>query len=118
MERDIALFPKDNIGDALWTMLQAGDDLAQVREIEFSMLFPTEELALKFGQILLENNQKLSFCAYADDANFPWEITAYPEIAALHDHIAAYQDLLITSGEPLQGKFDGWYCISASKLPY
>ena len=118
MERNLTLFPNDKIGDALWTMLEAGDDLNEMREIEFSMLFPTEELALKFGQILLENNQKLSFCAYAGDDDFPWEITAYPDIAASYENIVAYQELLIASAEPLQGKYDGWYCVSASKLPY
>lgn len=118
MERDISLFPKDNIGDALWTMLEAGDDLTISREIEFSMLFPSQELALKFGQILLENNQKLSFCPFLADEQYPWEITAYPEIVANHENILAYQELLIASAEPLQGKFDGWYCVSPSKLPY
>lgn len=118
MSRDLDLFPEDNIGHALWKMQEAGDDLSTIREIEFSVLFPTEELALKFGQLLLENNQKLSFCPYQDNAELPWEITAYPEIVPSHENIAAYQNLLVTSGEPLKGQFDGWYCLSSSKLPY
>ncbi len=60
MTRDVTQFPKDKIGDALWQMQQGGDDLSIEREIEFSVLFPSQELALKFGQLLLENNQKLS----------------------------------------------------------
>ncbi len=118
MSRDLTLFPEDNIGDALWKMQQAGDELSAVREIEFSMLFPNEELALKFGQLLLENNQKLSFCPFQNNEELPWEITAYPEIVPSHENIFAYQELLTTSAEPLKGQFDGWYCISASKLPY
>ena len=118
MLRDSTLFPADNIGDALWKMQAAGDDLSAVREIEFSMLFPNEELALKFGQLLLENNQKLSFCPFQNNADLPWEITAYPEIVPSHENIFAYQELLITSAEPLKGQFDGWFCLSSSKLPY
>ncbi|MEW6992338.1 ribonuclease E inhibitor RraB [Colwelliaceae bacterium 6441] len=118
MERDLTLFPKDNNGDALWQMLQDGDDLTQVREIEFSVIFPTEELALKFGHLLLENNQKLSFCSYQENEDFPWEITAYPEMAATYENLSAYQHLIVTSSEPLQGQFDGWYCVTANKLPY
>lgn len=118
MSRNLTLFPEDNIGDALWKMHEAGDDLSLLREIEFSVLFPKEELALKFGQLLLENNQKLSFCPFQSNDDYPWEITAYPEIVPNYENISAYQELLITSSEPLQGCFDGWYCLASSKMPY
>lgn len=118
MERDITLFPNDNNGDALWKMLQDGDDLTEHREIEFSVIFPSEKLALQFGQLLLENNQKLSFCPFPDSDEYPWEITAYPDMPATYENITAYQHLLESSCDPLQGKFDGWYCVSATKLPY
>ena len=52
MSRDLTLLPEDEIGNTLWQMNQNGDDLNSEREIEFSMLFPSQELALKFGQIL------------------------------------------------------------------
>ena len=54
MTRDLALFPEDEIGNTLWQMSQNGGDLNSEREIEFSMLFPSQDLALKFGQLLLE----------------------------------------------------------------
>jgi len=116
MERDLTLFPDDNNGSALWQMLQEGDDLNQAREIEFSVIFPNKELALKFGHLLLENNQKLSFCPYQESDEFPWEITAYPEMPASYENISAYQNLLEASSAPLDGKFDGWYCVTANKL--
>ncbi|WP_206485462.1 ribonuclease E inhibitor RraB [Thalassotalea sp. G2M2-11] len=116
MERDFTLFPDDNIGNALWQMLQQGDDLLQTREIEFSVIFPNQELALKFGHLLLENNQKLSFCPYQENEEFPWEITAYPEMPASYENIVAYQHLLEASSEPLKGKFDGWFSPSMNKF--
>ena len=115
MSRDLDLFPNDNIGDALWKMQQAGDDLEQPREVEFSVLFPSQALALQFGQLLLENNQKLSFCPYQGDEAFPWEITAYPFMAASYENIAAYQELLTSSVAPFSGKYDGWYCLDSTK---
>lgn len=115
MQRDLSLFPNDDLGNALWQMLQAGDDLNRPREIEFSVLFSSDQLALKFGQVLLENNQKLSFCAYQEDTQYPWEITAYPEITASYENIAAYRQLLEENAQPFKGKFDTWYCID-SKL--
>lgn len=111
MERDLTLFPNDNIGDALWQMLQAGDDLDTIREVEFSVLFPSQTLALQFGQLLLENNQKLSFTPFPDNEALPWEITAYPEMSLNYENISAYQELLETSSVASQGQFDGFYCL-------
>lgn len=111
MNRDLTLFPNDNIGDALWQMQQAGDDLEKITELEFSVLFPSQTLALQFGQLLLENNQKLSFTPFQDNEALPWEITAYPEMSPNYENISAYQELLETSSAPFQGKFDGFYCV-------
>ena len=111
MERDLTLFPNDNIGDALWQMQQAGDDLDTIREVEFSVLFPSQTLALQFGQLLLENNQKLSFTPFHDNEALPWEITAYPEMSLNYENISAYQELLETSSAASRGQFDGFYCL-------
>ncbi|WDE06611.1 ribonuclease E inhibitor RraB [Thalassomonas viridans] len=111
MERDLTLFPRDSIGDALWQMQQDGDDLSIPREIQFSVLFADKQQALKYGQLLLENNQKLSLCPFPEDETTPWEITAYPEVEASYENITAYQELLENSSAAFQGKYDGWYCI-------
>lgn len=111
MNRDLTLFPSDSTGDTLWKMQQDGIDLEISREIEFSVLFPSQELALQFGQLLLENNQKLSFTPFPDNEALPWEITAYPEMSLNYENISAYQELLETSSATLQGKFDGFYCL-------
>lgn len=118
MNRDLTLFPEDETGDMLWKMLTEGDDLAKEREIEFSVIFANQDDALKFGHLLLQNNQKLSFCPYQENQEYPWEITAYPEMAATYENVMTYINLLKQSAEPLSGIFDGWYCVTASKLPY
>lgn len=111
MDRNLIFFPADTTGDVLWEMKQAGDDLEKIREVEFSVLFPSQELALQFGQLLLENNQKLSCTPFQDNAVLPWEITAYPEMSLNYENINAYQELLETSCASFQGKFDGFYCL-------
>lgn len=111
MDRNLTLFPNDTTGDTLWQMQQAGDDLDKTREIEFSVLFPSHALALQFGQLLLENSQKISCTAFYENEELPWEITAYPEMSLNYDNISAYQELLETSCAALQGKFDGFYCL-------
>ena len=52
MQRNEELFPLDNVGNALWQMLEGGDDLTIEREFEFSVIFSDQEQALKFGQLL------------------------------------------------------------------
>jgi len=111
MIRDLTLFPEDEIGNTLWQMQENGDDLINEREIEFSILFPNQELALKFGQLLLENNQKLSFTPSETYPDLPWEITGYPQMSATYENITSYQTLLVTNAAPLQGQFDGVYFV-------
>lgn len=110
MLRDAELFPADEIGDALWSLAEQGLDLNKEVEVEFSVIFPSQELALKFGHLLLENGQKLSFCPYQGDESYPWEITAYPVMPLSYDNIVAYQALLVEHCGVFQGKYDGWYC--------
>ncbi len=115
MERDSTTFPADNLGDRLWNIHLSGFDFSALVEVEFSMIFPTQTLALQFGQMLLENNQKLSFCQYHGDEDFPWEITAYPTMGLAYENLIAYQNLLEDNAETYQGKFDGWFCVDANE---
>jgi len=109
MERDITLFPENDIGEYLWSALNQGDDLNQPREIEFTVIFKTQEQALKFGLLLLENNQKLSMCSFEENKTHPWEVTAYPMTSASYENIIAYKDLLEGGANAFEGLFDGFY---------
>lgn len=109
MERDLTLFPENDIGEYLWSALNAGDDLSQAREIEFTVIFKTQEQALKFGNLLLENNQKLSMCPYEQNESHPWEVTAYPMTNASYENIIAYKNLLEGGAAEFEGVFDGFY---------
>ena len=109
--RDLTLFPEDEIGNMLWQMQENGEDLISDREIEFSVLFPSQALALKFGQLLLENNQKLSFSPFEENEALPWEITAYPQMPITYENIMSYQDLIVSGSAPFEGQFDGLYFV-------
>jgi len=110
--RDLDDFPNNVIGDTLWQMKENGENLTIAQEIEFSVLFPTQELALKFGQLLLENSQKLSLTPFQNNEALPWEITAYAQMPITYENISSYQTLLETSAVPLQGIFDGFYLMN------
>lgn len=109
-ERDLILFPHDETGNKLWLFVNEGVALTQAETLEFSIIFPTKQQALSFGHILLEHNQKISFTAYQGSDDYPWEITAYPDMPLSHQNITGYQTLLEDNAAEFQGIFDGWYC--------
>jgi hypothetical protein len=112
MTRDLTLFPEDEIGNTLWQMHTNDDDLTHEREIEFAVLFASQSLALQFGKLLLENNQKLSLTSANTNPAMPWEITAYPLMSATYENISDYRDLLVSSSTQFEGVFDGVYFIN------
>lgn len=109
MERNLELFPQDDIGEYLWNAVNLGNDINQEREIEFTVIFKSYEHALKFGHLLLENNQKLSLCPFDENEDYSWEVTAYPFISASYEKIIAYRHLLTESSASFEGVFDGFY---------
>lgn len=112
LERDLSLFPVDKTGDALWQLLNQGVDLNSAYEVEFSMLFKDKQQALTFGQLLLENNQKVSFCAYPENELYAWEVTAYPEMPLIHQNMMGYKELLESNAQPSDYVYAGWYCFA------
>lgn len=103
-------FPDDDNGDVLRQMAEQGDDLSVPREIDFSVIFPTEDAALKFAILLLRNGQKVSFSEYDENEDLPWEVQAHPFMVPTHDNISGYESLLAAEAEPLGGQNDGWGC--------
>jgi hypothetical protein len=112
MERDLSAYPASENGDALWRMVQNGDDLAIPREVDFSVIFPTEEAALKFAVHLLRNDQKVSFSPYEEHDELPWQVQAHPFMLPTHENITGFEDLLRSESAPFGGRNDGWGCES------
>jgi Regulator of ribonuclease activity B len=110
--RDSNVFPEDAIGNLLWSIYQEHGELVLELEceVEFSVIFAEQEAALKFGQFLLENGQKLSFSPFQGNEALPWEITAYPMMVLNYENLVNYQALIMSSSESYLGVFDGWYC--------
>ncbi|MES1153752.1 MAG: ribonuclease E inhibitor RraB, partial [Rhodanobacter sp.] len=94
MHRDPLLFPDDENGDVLWQMAQAGDDLSIPREVDFAVIFPSEDDALKFAVHLLRSDQKVSFSSYEEHGELPWQVLAHPFMQASHENISGFERLL------------------------
>ncbi len=111
MNRDFEKFPDDINGDALWKMQQSGDDLSKPREIEFTVVFSTEAEALKFGETLLLNRQKILLADNEENKEYPFEIIVYVYMEATYDEISGYEELLESHAIKFNGRGDGWGCL-------
>jgi hypothetical protein len=111
MKRDLSDFPNDENGDVLWDMSQKGDNLSKIREVNFSVIFPSEENAMQFAIQLLKNEMKVSFSEYKESTEFPWQVTVHVMAVPTHKTIAALEDQLGEIAAMLGGQNDGWGCF-------
>ena len=72
-------------------MASDGDKLDTPREIDFSVVFPSEESAIEFAVHLLRNEQKVSFSAYDGKSWFPWQVQVHPVMPARHKNITGFK---------------------------
>jgi Regulator of ribonuclease activity B len=107
-----SIFPDDENGDVLRMMVANGDNLGQPREIDFSVIFPTDTAAMRFAVDLLREDLKVSFSAYEGNADFPWQVQSHPFMLPTHENISGFEAMLEEHAAPFGGKNDGWGCES------
>lgn len=112
MTRDPITFPDDENGDSLWQMAGEGDDLSIPREVDFAVIFPTEDAALSFAVHLLKNDLKVSFSPYEEHDELPWQVLVHPFMEPAHENISGFEGLLAEAASELGGRNDGWGCES------
>ena len=112
MERDFAQFPADDNGDKLWNMRQGGDRLVIPREVDFAVVFSTEEVAMEFAVLLLHYGQKVSFGEVQGVSGYAWQVQAHPVMVPTHHNVGAYARRLAQDAEPLGGRNQGWGCFA------
>jgi hypothetical protein len=59
MKRDYTQFPKDDNGEVLWQLRCEGDALTEPRELDFTVILPSEEAATEFAVICLRSGFKV-----------------------------------------------------------
>ena len=107
-----AIFPNDENGDVLRRMSDSGDDLGIPREIDFSVIFPTEDSAIEFAVHLLKNELKVSFSEYEEHDEMPWQVQAHIFMLPTHENITGFESLLAEQSSEYGGQNDGWGCMS------
>lgn len=108
MTRDVAKYPNDDTGEALWLAHQHGKNLSQEHEVRFALLFPDETSALKFGLHLLRQGYWVQVNEYTDKPGFAYEVLADIYIPTTYEEITGAEQWLAEHSASLGGKNDGW----------
>ena len=112
MSRDLSVFPEDENGNVLFDMAADGDNLEEPREIDFSVIFPSEDSAIQFAIRLLRNDLKVSFSDYEGSEEFPWQVQAHPFMLPTHENVSGFESMLAGEAAAFGGRNDGWGCMS------
>ncbi|MBV6573930.1 ribonuclease E inhibitor RraB, partial [Acinetobacter baumannii] len=105
-------FPDDDNGNVLWQMVEYGDDLTELHEIEFSIAFQDQQNAEQCAMHLLYQEQKISL--FQDDSVEPneWIITIFVTMEPEYSDIVDLEQWFSTIAEQFNGEYDGWGCMA------
>jgi hypothetical protein len=105
-------FPDDENGDVLRRLQKDGDDLAKLREVNFTVVFATEKPAQEFGEHFVRRGYKISIEKSNCVPDMPWDVVVTRHMAPSHSGITQFEEELQEIAEGLGGRNDGWGCFS------
>lgn len=110
MKRDYREFPDDDNGNVLWHMRSKGDSLTKPREIDFSVIFPSEDAAIEFSVTCLRSEFKVGYheTEQKHEDGLDWEVIVYAHAVPTHADIAMLEDALGKRAALLGGRTSGW----------
>jgi hypothetical protein len=107
-------YSDDANGDALRRMEAQGDDLTCPRNLEFAVVFPSENAATQFA----DHIRTLGYSAAAEltetVAGFPWDVIVVKHMIPSHEAIGAFEGSLQRVADTYGGHHDGWGCSSST----
>jgi len=107
-------FPDDDNGDVLRRIKAGGDDFDKPRDIDFTVVFETNEAAEQFAAQFRELGHKVSVNQSGCVADLPWDVRVVKFMRPSHEGISEFEETLEFSAAPLGGRNDGWGCIRQS----
>lgn len=113
MKRDYNLFPKDDNGEVLWELHCEGDALTESRELDFTVILPSEEAAMEFAVTCLRSGFKVAVEESEEqhEDGLDWNVTVYTDAIPTHADITALEQSLGEQAAPLGGCTSGWSSI-------
>lgn len=107
-------FPDDENADVLRRMLRGGDDLTKPRDIDFSIVFPSNSAAEEFGNYFVRLGFKVSVQESNCVPELPWDVTVTNYMLPTHAGITEFEETLETVATRFGGRNDGWGCFRQS----
>lgn len=104
--------PNDDTVDALRRLEADGDDLSRPRNIDFSVVFPTEFTAERFADHFRERGYSVELRFSEVKEGLPWDVTVVNNMTPSHQAITDFEDELQQVAETLGGQNDGWGCFT------
>ena len=104
--------PNDENGDVLRRLQKNGDNLAKPRDVDFTVVFATEESAQEFAEHFLRGGYKISVSNSNCVPDLPWDVVVTKYMVPSHSGITQSEEALQEIAEGLGGRTDGWGCFS------
>lgn len=105
-------FPDDENGDVLRRMEATGDDLTRSRNVDFTVVLPSETAAERFATHFRELGYAASIEFTQTAESLPWDVVVVKNMVPSHDGIGSFENVLQNVATPLGGRNDGWGCLS------
>lgn len=112
MTRDLERFPEDDNGNVLWQMHQDGDDLEEMHQIEFSIVFTDQQKLEQCALHLLHQEQKVSFFEEDEESASAWVLSIHVEMIPDYVDILDLEEWVMNVAEQFGGEYDGWGCMA------
>lgn len=95
-------------------MAEGGDDLSLPRNIDFTVVFETEEAAQQFADYFTSFGYKTSVERTDTADGLPWDVLVVRHMVPDHGAITAFEIELEGAASELGGRNDGWGCLHQS----
>jgi hypothetical protein len=107
-------YPNDENGDVLRRMEAEGDDLSKPRDIDFTVVFPSEYSAKRFAEYFRERGHTVSVDLAHTVEDCPWNVIVVKNMTPCHDAISSFESDLEEMAITLGGRNDGWGCFAVT----
>ena len=105
-------FPDDENGDVLRRFQRDGDCFEIPRDVNFSVVFPSESAAFAFVAQFERIGLRVTVKRSDLRPERPWDVTVVKSMALSWEAITAFENALEEAADPLGGENDGWGCFT------
>ena len=109
---DFLDFPDDENGVVLRRMYHNGDNLSIARNIDFTVVLPTEDDAEAFASHFRELQNKVTIENSGCVTELPWDVVVVKNMVPTHEAITAFEESLQDFAQRFGGRNDGWGCFN------